>query len=168
MPADRVPGFVRDIRRFAPMHDIGRVGVADAILLKQGPLSDAERAEMNRHPQIGGDVLRMCDTQLPPRARGMFRIAIEIAEAHHEKFDGSGYPRGLRGEAIPLSARIIAVADVFDALTSRRPYKPAWSVRRSIEYMAAQGGGQFDPRVVHALHATLPRVLEVYERHRHV
>ncbi|RPH45038.1 MAG: HD domain-containing protein [Burkholderiales bacterium] len=160
--------FVEDVRRFAPMHDIGKVGISDAILLKPGRLTDAERADMCRHPTIGADVLRRCEAQMQQRGRSMFRIGIEIAEAHHERWDGTGYPNGLAGEAIPLSARIVAVADVFDALTSRRPYKEAWSIDRALATIDADSGSHFDPEVVAALHRTLPEVLAIHERHKHV
>ena len=160
--------YVRDIQRFAPMHDIGKVGVADHILLKPGRLDADERREMERHPAIGGEVLRRCEMQMNEVGHSVFWMGIEIAEAHHEKFDGSGYPHGLSGENIPLSARIVAVADVFDALTSRRPYKEAWSVERALEYIVSESGGHFDPAIVAALQRGLPRVLDVYDRLRHV
>jgi HD-GYP domain-containing protein (c-di-GMP phosphodiesterase class II) len=160
--------FVEDLRRFAPMHDIGKVGVPDAILLKPGRLTDAERADMCRHPTIGAEVLRRCEAQMQQRGRSLFRIGIEIAEAHHERWDGTGYPNGTAAEAIPLSARIVAVADVFDALTSRRPYKEAWSVERALATIDADSGSHFDPDVVAALHRTLPDVLEIHARHKHV
>jgi len=160
--------FVDDLRRFAPMHDIGKVGISDSILLKPGRLTDAERADMCRHPTIGADVLRRCEAQMQQRGRSLFRIGIEIAEAHHERWDGMGYPNGLAGESIPLSARIVAVADVFDALTSRRPYKEAWSVERALATIDADAGSHFDPEVVAALHRTLPEVLAIHERLKHV
>jgi len=160
--------FVEDMRRFAPMHDIGKVGVADAILLKPGRLTDEERAEMTRHPMIGAEVLRRCEAQMQARGRSVFRLGIEIAAAHHERWDGQGYPQRLVGEAIPLSARIVAVADVFDALTSRRPYKEAWPVERALAVIDADSGRHFDPAVVAALHRVLPDVLAFYERHKHV
>ncbi len=159
---------VRDIMRFAPMHDIGKVGIEDRILLKHGRLDKAERSEMERHPLIGAEVLRRCEQQMTAVGYSMFQIGIEIAEAHHERYDGNGYPYGLRGEAIPLSARIVAVADVFDALTSKRPYKEAWPVERALGVMREESGGHFDPQVVAALQRALPRILLVYERHKHV
>lgn len=107
--------YVHDVLRFAPMHDIGKVGIADSILLKPGRLDEAERREMERHPAIGALALRRCESQMNALGRSIFSIGIEIAECHHEKFDGSGYPAGIKGDAIPLSARIVAVADVFAA-----------------------------------------------------
>lgn len=160
--------YVEDIRRFAPMHDIGKVGIADRILLKPGRLTDEERLEMTLHPSIGGDVLRRCEAQMQARGRSVFRIGIEIAEGHHERWDGTGYPRRIAGESIPLAARIVAVADVLDALTSRRPYKSAWPVEQALATIDADAGKHFDPAVVAALHRCLPAILDFYERHKHV
>lgn len=160
--------YVREIHQFAPMHDIGKVGIADHILLKPGRHSDEERRDMQRHPLIGGEVLRRCEAQVNALGYSIFQVAIEIAEGHHEKFDGSGYPQGLAGQDIPLSARIVAVADVFDALTCKRPYKEAWPVERALATLDEESGRHFDPQVVVAFHATLPRVMEIYERLKHV
>lgn len=160
--------YLDDLRRFAPMHDIGKVGIADHILLKPGRLTDEERAEMSRHPLIGGEVLRRCEAQMQAHGRSVFRLGIEIAEGHHERWDGTGYPNRLAGEAIPLAARIVAVADVFDALTSKRPYKEAWSFERALETIDADAGRHFDPAVVAALHRRLPEIRAFYERHKHV
>jgi len=162
------PAYVRDIFRFAPMHDIGKVGIRDGILLKPGRLDPDERAEMERHPVIGGQVLRRSEEQMKMLGHSIFQIGIEIAEGHHEKFDGSGYPDGLVGEAIPLAARIIAVADVLDALTSKRPYKEAWPMEKALETINNDVGKHFDPVVVAALHRSLPQVMEIYERLKHV
>jgi response regulator RpfG family c-di-GMP phosphodiesterase/HAMP domain-containing protein len=162
------PAYIRDIFHFAPMHDIGKVGIADRILLKPAGLTDAERSEMQFHPTIGGEVLRRAEAQVAEMGYSMFKVGIEIAEGHHEKFDGSGYPAGLKGEEIPLSARIVAVADVFDALTSKRPYKEAWPVDRALNAMQNDAGKHFDPEVMDALQVSLPRILEVYEKFKHV
>jgi response regulator RpfG family c-di-GMP phosphodiesterase len=162
------PAYVRDVFRFAPMHDIGKVGIRDDILLKPGRLDPDERTEMERHPVIGGQVLRRSEEQMNALGHSIFQIGIEIAEGHHEKFDGSGYPDGLEGEAIPLAARIIAVADVLDALTSKRPYKEAWPMEKALETIDNDAGKHFDPAVVAALHRALPRVMEIYERLKHV
>ena len=123
---------------------------------------------MCKHPLIGAEVLRRCETQMLARGRSVFNLGIEIALAHHERWDGAGYPHGLSGEDIPLSARIVAVADVFDALTSKRPYKAAWPVERALETIDADAGKHFDPAAVRALHRALPEVLAFYERHKHV
>lgn len=160
--------WIEDLERFAPMHDIGKVGIADRILLKPGRLTDEERAEMSLHPLIGAEVLRRCEAPMAARGRRVFQLGIEIAEAHHEKWDGSGYPKALAGADIPLSARIVALADVFDALTSRRPYKEAWSVDRALGAIRADSGRHFDPMVVAALERAMPQVLAFYERYKHV
>ena len=141
----------------APMHDIGKLGTPDHILLKTGPLSDPEQAEMRRHADIGGRILADSDSPL-------LKLACEIAETHHEKFDGSGYPRGLRGEQIPLGGRIVAVADVFDALNSARPYKPAWSLQAARDYIEQHRGRHFDPRCVDAFIAGWNDVLAIRAR----
>lgn len=162
------PAYVRDVFRFAPMHDIGKVGINDDILLKPGRLDSVERAEMERHPVIGGQVLRRSEAQMISLGHSIFRTGIEIAEGHHEKFDGSGYPGGLKGEAIPLAARIIAVADVLDALTSKRPYKEAWPMEKALKTINNDSGKHFDPAIVAAMNRSLPKVMEVYERLKHV
>ncbi|HEY3247979.1 MAG TPA: HD domain-containing phosphohydrolase [bacterium] len=129
------------IRRGALLHDIGKMGIPDAVLLKPGPLSDQEWQKMRRHPEYAYELLS-------PIA--YLRPAIDIPYAHHERWDGKGYPRGLRGAQIPLAARIFAVVDVWDALTSDRPYRPAWSGERALAYIQAEAGEQFDPEVVRA------------------
>ncbi len=141
----------------APMHDVGKLGIPDAILRKPGALDDAEWEVMKRHPQIGAEILG-------EHRSGLLAIARRIAIAHHEKWDGSGYPEGLAGEAIPEEARIVAIADVFDALTSVRPYKPAWPVEKAVDFLREQAGRHFDPRLVELFIGQLPAVLEVRER----
>lgn len=160
--------YPRHVYHFAPMHDIGKVGIEDGVLLKPGKLSDEEWAEMRRHPVIGADVLRRCESQVNKAGYSMFKIGIEIAEGHHEKYDGSGYPYQRKGREIPLSARIVALADVFDALTSRRPYKEAWTVEKALELIGEESGKHFDPDVVKAFKNALPKIMEVYEKHKHV
>jgi len=160
--------YIRDILRFSPMHDIGKVGIADDILLKRGKLNDEQIAVMQRHPQIGADVLRRCEEQMNAVGRSVFRIGIEITECHHEKYDGSGYPNKLKGDDIPLSARIVAAADVFDALTSKRPYKEAWPIDRAISHMEAETGKHFDPDVVAACLRAMPRIRDIYDKYKHV
>jgi HD-GYP domain-containing protein (c-di-GMP phosphodiesterase class II) len=113
-------------------------------------------------------VLRTCAQQLPSRSRNLFDVAIDIAEGHHEKFDGSGYPHRLARSDIPLAARIVALADVFDALTSRRPYKAAWPIEAALAQVRAAAGSHFDPAVVAAMEAALPQIRQVYAAHKHV
>ncbi len=162
------PAYVRDVFHFAPMHDIGKVGVRDDVLLKPGLLNPDERKEIEQHPLIGGEVLRKCEAQMEAQGHQIFQTAIEIAECHHEKFNGSGYPRGLKGQEIPLSARIVTVADVFDALTSKRPYKEAWSVNQALDYMKQESNLHFDPTIIEAMERCLPRMLEIYHQYKHV
>lgn len=143
----------------APMHDVGKLGTPDAILLKPGKLSPEEFAVMKQHATIGWEILR--DSAAP-----MLKTAAEIAYTHHEKFDGSGYPRSLQGEDIPLFGRIVAVADVFDALTSARPYKPAWEFDRAWEFIHANSGLHFDPRCAEAFLARREEVLAIRAQFR--
>jgi len=131
------------IRRAAPLHDLGKIGVPDTILLKQGRLNAAEYEIMKRHTVIGGSILS--GSAVPLLAMGR-----EIAVSHHERWDGNGYPFGARGVGIPVSGRIVAVADVFDALTHGRPYKAAWSVDEAAAEIGREKGRQFDPDVVDA------------------
>lgn len=132
-----------DIALASTMHDIGKIGVPDGILLKAGPLTDDERREMQRHAQRG---FRMLDGS----SSRLLKLASEIALTHHERWDGRGYPQGLAGEAIPLAGRIVAVADVFDALTSARVYKPAWPLERARRHIEDNAGTHFDPDCVAA------------------
>jgi len=127
----------------APLHDIGKIGIPDQILLKSGRLDAAEASTMRRHPLIGHEILK-------GSASKYVRMGSLIALGHHEKYDGSGYPNGLVGDHIALCARIVAVADVFDALTSARPYKQAWPSEQAFEFLQAQRGKHFDPQLVDA------------------
>jgi len=137
-------GRLVHMRRGALLHDIGKMGIPDSILLKPGPLNAQEMEVMRKHPLYAEQMLSRIEYLQP---------ALDIPYAHHEKWDGSGYPRGLKGEEIPLPARIFAVADVFDALTSDRPYRRAWSRERAFAEIKAQKGRHFDPRVVDAFFA---------------
>lgn len=139
------------IRRAAPLHDIGKIGVPDAILLKEGPLTVEERELMQQHTAIGADILGGSQVEL-------LRLAEEIALSHHERWDGLGYPAGIAGSAIAESGRIVSVADVFDSLTHARPYKAAWTVRDALEELEACAGTQFDPDVVEAMLRIAPEV----------
>lgn len=141
----------------APMHDIGKVHTPDNILLKPGPLSPEEWEIMRHHPIAGFDILRDSPSRLLQRGA-------EIALTHHEKFDGTGYPFGIAGETIPISGRITALCDVFDALLSARPYKEPWDVDRVVAYITEQDGLHFDPKVVAAFKAALPELLEIRAR----
>ena len=151
------PAWAEDLLNAAPMHDVGKIGIPDAVLRKPGPLDADEWATMRRHPEIGAEIIG-------EHPSGVLQLAREIALAHHEKWDGSGYPRGLAGEAIPLSARIVAIADVFDALTTRRPYKEPWPVQDALDHIAAQAGKHFDPALVALFAPLLPQLLEIRAR----
>lgn len=140
--------YIETIHAASPLHDIGKVGIPDAVLLKPGSLTDEEWEIMRTHPLIGADTLRTVDRKHPGNA--LIEMGIEIAESHHEKWDGSGYPRGLKGEDIPLSARILALGDVYDALTSRRCYKEAFSHEKARSIIEEGSGSHFDPEVVEA------------------
>lgn len=141
----------------SPMHDVGKIGIPDAILQKPGRLDAEEWATMQRHTEIGAEIIGEDGSALLDMAR-------EVALCHHEKWDGSGYPRGLAGEDIPLAARIVAIADVFDALTSVRPYKQAWSVEQAIHLIREQAGKHFDPALVEAFFRCLPEILQLRDR----
>jgi putative two-component system response regulator len=151
--------FIDNIYAASPLHDIGKVGVEDGVLLKPGALDDAEWRQMRKHPLIGAETLRQVDRQHPGNA--FIRTGIDIAEYHHEKWDGSGYPYGSKGEAIPLVARILALGDVYDALTSRRCYKEAFDHDKSRAVIVDGGGRHFDPEVVAAF-------LEIEEEFRRI
>jgi putative two-component system response regulator len=143
---------IRMLFKSAPLHDVGKVGIPDAILLKPGPLNDAEWVIMRRHTEYGRDAILQAESTLG-EAAGFLGYAREIAYCHHEKWDGSGYPQGLAGEAIPLSARLMAVADVYDALISRRVYKPAFPHERALAIIGEGKGRHFDPDIAAALQA---------------
>ena len=162
------PAYVQEILRFAPMHDIGKVGIEDSILLKPAKLTDDEFTAMQQHPLIGANVLRRCEEQVNKAGLSIFKLGIEIAEGHHEKFNGTGYPFGKRADDIPLSARIVATADVFDALTSRRPYKQAWDIDTAIAHMRNESGAHFDPEIIDALELAMPAILNIYNTHKHI
>lgn len=127
------------LRRGALLHDIGKIGIPDAILNKPGPLSDAEWERMRLHPQYGFDFLSPISFLEP---------AAQVAYGHHENWDGSGYPRGLAGENIPLMARIVSVCNVFDSLVSDQPYRNGWGKKVALDYIEGAAGKQFDPQIV--------------------
>lgn len=141
----------------APLHDTGKIGIPDAILKKPGPLTAEEWVIMRTHPTIGHEILAKSDAL-------QFRLAAEVALGHHERWDGNGYPNGLAGTDIPESARIVAVADVFDALCMKRPYKEAWPVDKALDTLRDNAGTQFEPRLVAAFHDITPEILAMKAR----
>ena len=151
-------GLSRDeaevIELAAPMHDIGKIGIPDNILQKPSRLPPEEFEVMKRHTLIGYEILKDSPSEF-------LQMGAVIALGHHEKFNGTGYPFGLQGEDIPLCARIVAVADVYDALTSVRPYKRAWTPREALEFMDRQSGRHFDPRCLQAFHNQIDRVTRI-------
>lgn len=138
----------------SPMHDVGKIGISDSILLKPGKFEPEEWEIMKTHSEIGGEILSGNDSDLLCMARS-------IALTHHEKWDGSGYPKGLTGQNIPLAGRIVALADVFDALTSARPYKKAWPVQEAIDFINEQKGKHFDPELVELFNANIEEILKI-------
>ncbi len=154
--------FRSDLYRSTPLHDIGKVSIPDGILLKPGPLTDEEFELMKRHTVNGANILTEAVVQLD--GGGFLAMAAAIARFHHERWDGTGYPAGLVGKEIPLPARIASVADVYDALTATRLYKPAWTPRRARRAIEEGAGTQFDPVIVEAFQRRFEDFLEVGER----
>ncbi|MBX9714923.1 MAG: two-component system response regulator [Pseudomonadaceae bacterium] len=146
-----------DLLNAAPMHDVGKIGIPDAILQKNGKLDEAEWVVMRSHAQIGAEIIG-------EHPSGLLQMARSIALTHHEKWDGSGYPNGLKGEEIPIAGRIVAIADVFDALTSVRPYKPAWSLEDTLALIQRESGKHFDPHLVELFLGQMPAILEIKAR----
>lgn len=170
--------FVETIFVASPLHDIGKVGIPDAILLKNGPLSQGERQAMTHHCWIGERILRepalserlfdrvigvQMESETARQCNPLIEMAATIALTHHEKWDGSGYPQALVGDAIPIESRITAIADVFDALTSQRPYKPAFSEDRALAILRQSAGEHFDPAVHSAFQQALPELRSIRE-----
>lgn len=145
-----------DIEFAAPMHDIGKIGIPDQVLLKPGKFEEDEWEVMQRHTLMGHSILSNSQSRY-------IQMGAVIALNHHEKFDGSGYPKGLRGADIPLVARIVAVADVFDALVSVRPYKKSWPQQRALDYIRQQAGHHFDPQCVNAFFDRLPDIIRIQQ-----
>jgi two-component system response regulator RpfG len=150
------PEICELIELASPMHDIGKIGIPDNVLLKQGPLNEGEWEVMKQHTIIGHEILSGSDSKY-------LRMGASIALNHHEKYDGSGYPYGLQGEEIPIEARIVAVADVFDALTTKRPYKNNWTVQDAVQFLKNNSGFHFDPTCINAFNAQLDKIKHVYK-----
>ncbi len=166
--------YIERLVKACPLHDIGKVGISDQILLKPGILTTEEYDLMKEHVMIGyrsiqravensvlKDLLNSSGDSLPME---FFKEAMNIVRSHHEHYDGSGYPDGLKAEDIPLSARIMALVDVFDALTNHRVYKPAWSIEKAVEYIEMQSGYQFDPDVVDAMLSEIDSFKDIFHR----
>lgn len=151
--------YIQSIYETSPLHDIGKVGIPDSILLKPGRLTREEFAIMTQHAKIGGDTLQAVARTAPDAV--FLRMACEIAMTHHERWDGTGYPNGLSGEEIPLSGRIVAIADVYDALTSHRVYKPAYTHERAAEIITEGSGSHFDPAMVRAFKNVEDQYLQI-------
>ena len=141
----------------APLHDIGKIGVNDTVLLKPAKLTQEEFAQMKEHATIGANILH-------GKKNSFLKAGETIALTHHEKYNGKGYPKGLQGEDIPLYGRIVAIADVFDALTSKRPYKEAWSFERALNLLLEEKGEHFDPQLVEYFLENIDAVKEIYKK----
>jgi len=157
-----LPGSeVEIIRDASPMHDVGKIMLPDSILKKKGKLTAKERALMKEHPFIGTEIFRGAKTP-------MLKACSVIAMSHHERFDGTGYPQGLKGDEIPLYGRIVALADCFDALTSRRPYKKAYSFEKSFSMLVEKAGTHFDPAVVMSFVRNKEKIKKIFEANRDI
>ena len=152
--------WIRLVKHSAKMHDIGKIGVEDSILLKAGKLSDDEWEKMKKHVEIGGKIIE--DESTP-----IMKMSKDVALYHHEKWDGTGYAKGLKGKDIPLAARIVAIADVFDALTSNRPYKKSWSMDEALGYISEQAGIHFDPELVQHFLDAKPEIIAIKAQFEH-
>ncbi|WP_020614035.1 PAS domain S-box protein [Sediminispirochaeta bajacaliforniensis] len=156
--------YLEDLSLSSILHDVGKVGISDSILLKPGRFNPDEYEQIKAHSRLGGEALEVVDKQLTKTS--FLTMGKEIAYYHHERWDGSGYPEGLSGEGIPLSARIVSIADVYDALTSKRPYKEAYSHEKAVEIIAGERGKQFDPEIVDAFmenHQVFARIKRFFE-----
>ncbi len=151
--------WVENLKMASPMHDIGKIGVPDAIINKPGKLSPEEWDEMKKHPTYGMEILKDSENEL-------MQMSASVAWNHHERWDGKGYPRGIQGEAIPLEARIVSLADVFDALTTKRSYKPAFALDETIAIIESESGKQFDPKVVDAFRQSIGKITVVWQQHQ--
>lgn len=151
-------GHAEKIFQASPMHDVGKIGIPDNILLKPGKLAPEEWEIMKTHAEIGSDIIGRHDS-------GLMTMAREIALNHHEKWDGSGYPRNLREEQIPIEGRIAAICDVFDALTSKRPYKEPWPVEKALAFVQDNSGKHFDPRLVEHFTTIYDQILKIRDKY---
>jgi len=151
------PAFARMLRRAAPMHDVGKIGISDAILKKPGSYTPEERLEMNQHSEIGAGILGR--SRVP-----LFQLASEVALTHHERWDGTGYPHRVCGDAIPMSGRIVAVVDFFDALTMDRCYRKAFADDVALGMLSEQRGRAFDPAIVDCFLEQAPALVDLRER----
>lgn len=147
---------IDNLRYASPMHDIGKIGIPDSILKKPGSLTPEEREIMKTHTTLGGEIFKNSKSPL-------VRVARTISLAHHERFDGTGYPEGLKGDDIPLFGRIVSVADVFDALTSKRPYKEAYGFDEAVGLIKEGSGTQFDPQVVRAFLKRIEKIRQIWQ-----
>ena len=146
------------LQNAAAMHDVGKIGIPDSILLKPGKLNEEEWEIMTKHSEIGAKIMDR-------NSSALLNLAYIVAYQHHEKWNGEGYPQGLKGESIDINARIVAVADVFDALTSDRPYRKAWDTDRTISYINNESGIHFDPRVVLAFNKSIKEIISIKEEY---
>jgi putative two-component system response regulator len=165
-PAGLTPDAVEELAKAAPLHDIGKIAIPDAVLLKAGGLDAEEWTVMKTHTAHGANLLQRAADRLGPDAGPLLHYGIQIARHHHERWDGSGYPDGLAGEAIPLAARLMAVADVYDALISRRPYKEAMTHEDAMKHVLQGAGTHFDPQLVRGLQACEAELRQIAERLR--
>jgi putative two-component system response regulator len=164
--AGRAPAGIDEVQlealvKAAPLHDIGKVAMPDSVLLKPGPLSAEEWVVMKTHTVQGADLLKRAADRLGESAGPMLCYAMQIARHHHERWDGSGYPDGLAGEAIPLAARLMAVADVYDALISRRPYKESMNHEQALAWIEQGSGTHFDPLLASAVREVQPQLIAI-------
>jgi len=158
------PEYIEEIKKFSPLHDIGKVAIPDHILQKPGKLTKEEFEKMKEHTTAGAVILKEAESFLAKNGQKYFRMAIDIAQSHHEKWDGTGYPYGLKGEEIPLSARIVAIADVFDALTTKRPYKEPFTFDETFAYLIEGKGQHFDPYIIDLLIAHKSELYNMYQK----
>jgi len=161
------PKYTREIFLFSPLHDIGKVGIPDSVLLKPGRLDIEEFKIMKQHVNIGEKIINDMNKSIRSITElNILKIAKDIISSHHEKWDGSGYPRGLKGDQIPIAGRIVALADVFDALCSKRPYKEPFTFDEALDMVTKASGSHFDPRLVDIFHSSIPEIKEVFDTYK--